>query len=132
MRLVATTSASKPSIVINASPRAISARITPRMVSPPSRSPTELFNSVHLWRRNGDGNEGMHRQIGDEARRPANGRDMRAVPIEERKATLAKLLRQPPCGIGASMPCLICNRPSEGEHRPASRCEPTRTRKPVH
>jgi hypothetical protein len=71
MRLVATTSASKPSIVINASQRAIRARITPCMArSPEPRRPPadELFNSVHLWRRNRDGNEEMHRQINDEAR----------------------------------------------------------------
>jgi hypothetical protein len=70
MRLVATTSASNPSIVINASPRAISARITPRMASPPEPAPLagELFNCVDLWRRNGGGNAEMHRPIGDEAR----------------------------------------------------------------
>ena len=31
----------------------------------------DLFNSVHLWRQNGDGNEEMHRQFDDEARRIA-------------------------------------------------------------
>jgi hypothetical protein len=31
----------------------------------------DLFNSVHLWRQNGDGNEEMHRQFNDEARRIA-------------------------------------------------------------
>ncbi len=31
----------------------------------------ELFNSVHLRGRNRDGNEEMHRQINDEARRIA-------------------------------------------------------------
>jgi hypothetical protein len=30
-----------------------------------------LFNSAHVWRRNSDGNEEMHRQINDEARRTA-------------------------------------------------------------
>jgi hypothetical protein len=36
----------------------------------PRRSPAdELFNSVDLSRRNRDGNEEMHRQINDEARR---------------------------------------------------------------
>jgi hypothetical protein len=87
MRLVATTSASKPSIVIIASQRAIRARITPCMARPrdqgahhpmhgqtPRASPPpadEFFNSVHLWRRNRDGNEEMHRQINDELRRVA-------------------------------------------------------------
>ena len=74
MRLVAITSASKPSIAINASQRAIRARITPCMTRPPEprRSPAdELFNSVDLSRRNRDGNEEMHRQINDEARRIA-------------------------------------------------------------
>jgi hypothetical protein len=74
MRLVAITSASKPSIAINASQRAIRAHITPCMTRPPEprRSPAaELFNSVDLSRRNRDGNEEMHRQINDEARRIA-------------------------------------------------------------
>ena len=70
MRLVAKTSASKPSIAINASQRAIRARITPCMARPPepARHPAdELFNFRHLSRRNRDGNEEMHRQINDEA-----------------------------------------------------------------
>ncbi len=74
MRLVAITSASKPSIAINASQRAIRARITPCMARPPSLSAPradELFNPVPLSRRNRDGNEEMHRQINDEARRVA-------------------------------------------------------------
>src|SRR5271167_2390783 len=72
MRLVAITSASKPSIAINATQRAIRARITPCMASPPEprRTPAdELFNSVHLWRRNRDGNEESTGRICDEARR---------------------------------------------------------------
>jgi hypothetical protein len=36
----------------------------------PRRPPAdEWFNSVHLWGRNRDGNEEMHRQIDDEVRR---------------------------------------------------------------
>jgi hypothetical protein len=50
------------------------------------RSPTASerinFNSVHLWRRNRDGNEEMRRQINDEARRIA--------------ANIAKLPYSPP------------------------------------
>jgi hypothetical protein len=73
MRLVPTTSASKPNIAINASPRAIRARITPYIARPakPLAAPGGLFNSVHRWRRNSDGNEEMHRQINREARRIA-------------------------------------------------------------
>ncbi len=44
------------------------------MTSPPEPRRSladELFNSVHLSRRNRDGNEEMHRQINDEARRVA-------------------------------------------------------------
>ena len=51
MRLVAITNARKPSIAINASQRAIRARITSRMARPPEprRPPAdELFNSVHF------------------------------------------------------------------------------------
>ena len=72
MRLVAITSASKPSIAINATQRAIRARITPCMARPPEprRPPAdEWFNSVHLWRRNRDGNEESTGRICDEARR---------------------------------------------------------------
>ncbi len=71
MRLVATTSANKPSIAINASQRAITARITPCMARFPRASPPpggRWSNSVHLWRRNRDENEDMHGQINDEAR----------------------------------------------------------------
>ena len=74
MRLVAITSASKPSIAINATQRAIRARITPCMARPPEprRPPAdEWFNSVHLWRRNRDGNEDSTGRICDEARRIA-------------------------------------------------------------
>src|SRR4249920_1423235 len=69
MRLVAITSANKPSIAINATQRAIRSRITPYMARPPEprRTPAdELFNSVHLWRRNRDGNEGSTGRICDE------------------------------------------------------------------
>jgi hypothetical protein len=41
---------------------------------PPRASPPpadEFLNFVHLWRRNRDGNEEMHRQINDEVRRIA-------------------------------------------------------------
>jgi hypothetical protein len=74
MRLVAITSASNPSIAINASQRAIRARITPCMTRPPNLAApprTNYSNSAHLSRRNRDGNEEMHRQINDEARRIA-------------------------------------------------------------
>ena len=74
MRLVAITSASKPSIAINATQRAIRARITPCMARPPEprRPPAdEWFNSVHLWRRNRDGNEESTGRICDEVRRIA-------------------------------------------------------------
>jgi hypothetical protein len=60
MRLVAITSASKPSIAINATQRAIAA---------PQR--TNCFNSFDLWRRNRDGNEGSTGRICDEVRRIA-------------------------------------------------------------
>jgi ATP-dependent DNA ligase len=33
-----------------------------------------------------------------------DGRDLRRAPIEDRKATLAKLLRQPPDGIAFNEP----------------------------
>ena len=85
MRLVATTNANKPSIAINASQRAIRARITPCMTRPPEprRSPAdELFNSVHLSRRNRDWNEEMHRQINDEA--PAHHRQRPRTTLVER------------------------------------------------
>jgi hypothetical protein len=55
MRLVAITSASKPSIAINATERAIRARMTLCMARPPEprRTPAdEWLNSVHLRRRN--------------------------------------------------------------------------------
>jgi hypothetical protein len=68
------TSASKPSIAINATQRAIRARITSCMARPPEprRPPAdELFNSVHLWRRNRDGNEESTGRICDEERRIA-------------------------------------------------------------
>jgi hypothetical protein len=74
MRLVAITIASKPSIAINATQRAIRARITPCMARPPEprRPPAdEWLNSVHLWRRNRDGNEESTRRICDEVRRIA-------------------------------------------------------------
>ena len=74
MRLVAITIASKPSIAINATQRAIRARITPCMARPPEprRHPAdERFNSVHLWRRNRDGNEESTGRICDEVRRIA-------------------------------------------------------------
>ena len=74
MRLVAITSANNPSIAINATQRAIRSRITPYMARPPEprRTPAdELFNSVHLWRRNRDGNEGSTGRICDEVRRIA-------------------------------------------------------------
>jgi hypothetical protein len=74
MRLVAITSASKPSIAINATQRAIRARIPSSMARPPEprRPPAdELFNSVRLWRRNRDGNEESTGRICDEARRIA-------------------------------------------------------------
>ena len=44
MRLVAITSASKPSIAINATQRAIRARITPRMARPPSLAAPQRTN----------------------------------------------------------------------------------------
>jgi hypothetical protein len=72
MRLVAITIASKPSIAINATQRAIRARITPCIARPPEprRPPAdEWFNSVHLWRRNRDGNEDSTGRICDEAER---------------------------------------------------------------
>jgi hypothetical protein len=73
MRLVAITSANKPSIAINASQRAIRSRITPYMARPPEprRPPDEWFNSVHLWRRNRDGNEESTGRICDGVRRIA-------------------------------------------------------------
>jgi len=74
MRLVAITSANKPSKAINASQRAIRARITSCMARPPEprRPPAdELFNSAHLWRRNRDGNEEITHRICDEVRRIA-------------------------------------------------------------
>jgi hypothetical protein len=75
MRLVAITSASKPRIAINAAPRAIRARITPKcMAKDPQARPApadELLNPVDLGRRNRDRNEEMHRHICDEARRIA-------------------------------------------------------------
>ena len=75
MRLVAITSASKPSIAINATQRAIRARITPCMARPPEprRPPpaNEWFNPVHLRRRNRDGNEESTGRICDEVRRIA-------------------------------------------------------------
>ena len=50
----------------------IDPRITLRMARPPWPPPADgCSNSVHLWRRNRDGNEDMHRQINDEARRIA-------------------------------------------------------------
>jgi Transposase IS116/IS110/IS902 family len=74
MRLVAITSASNPSIAINAAQRAIRARITPCMARPPEprRPPADgWFNSVHFWRRNRDGNEESTGRICDEAQRIA-------------------------------------------------------------
>jgi len=74
MRLVAITSANKPRIAINLSQRAIRARITSCMARPPEprRPPAdELFNSVHLWRRNRDGNEEITHRICGELRRIA-------------------------------------------------------------
>ena len=74
MQLVAITSAGKPSIAITASQRAIRTRITPCMARPPEprRPPAdEWFNSVHLWRRNRDGNEESTGGIFDEVRRIA-------------------------------------------------------------
>jgi hypothetical protein len=71
MRLVAITSASNPSIAINATQRAIRARFmarAPRASPPPA---DEWFNSVHLWRRNRDGNGESTGRICDEARRIA-------------------------------------------------------------
>jgi hypothetical protein len=64
MRLVARTSASKPSIAINATQRAIRARITPCMADLPSLAAPP--NSVHLRRRNRDGNEESTGRICDE------------------------------------------------------------------
>jgi hypothetical protein len=40
----------------------------PEASSPPA---DELLNSGRLWRQNGDGNEEMHRQFDDQARRIA-------------------------------------------------------------
>jgi hypothetical protein len=74
MRLVAITSASKPSIAINATQRAIWARITPCMARPPvpRRPPAdECFNFVYLRRWNRDGNEESTGRICDEVRRLA-------------------------------------------------------------
>ena len=74
MRLVATTSASKPSIAINASQRAIRVRITPYMTSPPAYATPQRTNCSipsYLRRRNRDRNAEIHRQINDEARRIA-------------------------------------------------------------
>ena len=74
MRLVAMTSASKPSIAINATQRAIWARITPCMARPPEprRPPADEWpNSVRLRRRNRDGNEESTGGICDEVRRLA-------------------------------------------------------------
>lgn len=85
MRLVPTTSASRPNMVINASQRAIRARITPCMAGPPNPSAPladEFSNSVQSWRRNRGGNEQMHRQIDGEARRiAANTAKLRAQAV---------------------------------------------------
>ena len=75
MRLVPITSASKPSIAINATQRAIRARITPCMARPLSLAAppaNEWFNPVHLRRRNRDGNEESTGRICDEVRRIAD------------------------------------------------------------
>ena len=74
MRLVAITSASKPYHRHQPTQRANRARITPCMARPPEprRPPAdEWFNSVHLWRRNRDGNEESTGGIFDEAGRIA-------------------------------------------------------------
>ena len=76
MRLVAITSANKPSIAMNASQRAIRARITPCMARPPEprRPPADEFvHSVDLWRQNRDGNEESTGRICDE---PAHHREL--------------------------------------------------------
>ena len=73
MRLVAMTSASNPSIAINATQRAIRARIAPCMARPPEprRPPADDCNSVYLWRQNRDGNEESTGRVCDEVRRVA-------------------------------------------------------------
>jgi hypothetical protein len=136
MRLVAITSASKPSIAINASQRAIRARITPCMARPPEprRPPAdEWFNSVHLWRRNRDRNEGSTGRICDEA--PAHRRQHRqAAGVAEAVLTRLRRGRRPrECLSAASRrlgsPAMvtvigkqaICSRPTQSWPTPHGR-----------
>jgi hypothetical protein len=94
MRLVAITSTSKPIIAINATQRAIRARVTPCMARPPEprRPPAdEWFYPVHLPRQKRGGIEEMHRQIND---------DTEAVAKRGRGIS-ASARRNTPCGSWA-------------------------------
>jgi hypothetical protein len=82
MRLVPITSASKPTVAINASPRAIRARITPSMTRPPRASPLPSGRIVQFRpSRRGKIGTGMRRCTDRLMMRPAHNRYI-AKPAE--------------------------------------------------